>query len=161
ARPRWPMIVLETPKGWTGPKVVDGVQVEGTWRAHQVPLAELASRPGHLRMLEEWMRSYEPAALFGADGSPVQQLRELIPQGDRRLGATAYANGGRLLQHLQLPDVREFAFQVKSPGAQMGESTRILGTWLREVFRLNAKSRNFRMFGPDETASNRLDAVFE
>jgi xylulose-5-phosphate/fructose-6-phosphate phosphoketolase len=161
ARPRWPMIVLESPKGWTGPKIVDGLQVEGTWRAHQVPLAELATRPGHLRMLEEWMRSYEPAALFGTDGSPAPRLRELIPRGDRRLGATPYANGGRLLQHLHLPDVREFAFKVKGPGAEMGESTRILGTWLREVFRLNAQSRNFRMFGPDETASNRLDAVLE
>ena len=161
SRPRWPMIVLQSPKGWTGPKIVDGLQVEGTWRAHQVPLSELASKPGHLRMLEEWLRSYAPEELFDADGAPRAFLRELSPAGTKRIGTNPHANGGLLLRHLHLPEVRQFAFDVKEPGAASGESTRILGKYLREVFELNAGSRNFRMFGPDETASNRLDAVFE
>ena len=161
SRPRWPMIVLESPKGWTGPKVVDGQQVEGTWRAHQVPLSELASKPGHLRMLEEWLRSYAPEELFEADGAPRAFLREFSPGGTKRIGTNPHANGGLLLRRLHLPEVRRFAFDVKEPGAAAGESTRILGKYLREVFELNESSRNFRMFGPDETASNRLDAVFE
>ena len=161
ARPRWPMIVLQSPKGWTGPRKVDGKQVEGTWRAHQVPLAELATQPSHLHMLEEWLRSYEPQELFDASGAPRPQLQELIPAGERRMGSNPHANGGLLLRDLRLPDYREYAVKVTRPGAVSAESTRILGNYLREVFVLNADSRNFRMFGPDETASNRLDAVFE
>ena len=160
-RPRWPMIVLESPKGWTGPRIVDGLQVEGTWRAHQVPLSGLAAKPGHLRMLEEWMRSYRPQELFDATGAPVASLRELIPPGERRMGSNPRANGGLLLRDLQLPDHRAYALDVKHPGRTYGESTRVLGSYLRDVFKVNAHARNFRMFGPDETASNRLDAVFE
>ena len=158
-RPRWPMIVLQTPKGWTGPRVVDGVQVEGTWRAHQVPLSGLAKNPAHLRMLEEWLRSYHPAELFDADGAPRPQLLELIPKGTRRMGCNPHTNGGLLLADLELPPIADFAVKVPKPGAQMAESTRILGRWLRELFNRNA--RTFRLFGPDETASNRLDDVFE
>ena len=160
-RPRWPLIVLQTPKGWTGPKKVDGKQVEGTWRAHQVPLAELASNPAHLRMLEEWMRSYEPAELFEDSGTPRAVLKELVPSGVRRMGLNPHANGGLLLRELRLPDYRQYAVDLRRPGALQAESTRLLGTYLRDVFRLNAQTRNFRMFGPDETSSNRLDAVFE
>ncbi|HEY4213500.1 MAG TPA: phosphoketolase family protein [Steroidobacteraceae bacterium] len=160
-RPRWPMIVLQSPKGWTGPKKVDGVQIEGTWRAHQVPLSELATKPAHVRLLEEWLRSYDPEELFEADGSPRAFLRELSPAGPRRIGSNPNANGGLLLRHLDLPDITEFAFDVQQPGRAFGESTRILGKYLRELFRRNESARNFRLFGPDETASNRLDAVFE
>jgi xylulose-5-phosphate/fructose-6-phosphate phosphoketolase len=160
-RARWPMIVLQSPKGWTGPRKVDGKQVEGTWRAHQVPLAELASKPAHLRMLEEWMRSYEPEELFDTNGAPRPQLRELVPAGPKRMGSNPHANGGLLLRDLRLPDYRKYAVEVTRPGATSAESTRVLGNYLREVFTLNADCRNFRMFGPDETASNRLDAVFE
>ena len=160
-RPRWPLIVLESPKGWTGPKIVDGKQVEGTWRAHQVPLSELASKPQHLRMLEEWMRSYRPEELFDAQGAPVPALLELVPPGERRMGSNPRANGGLLLRELQLPDHRAYALDVQHPGKTSGESTRVFGTYLRDVFKLNRSARNFRMFGPDETASNRLDAVFE
>ena len=160
-RPRWPLIVLQTPKGWTGPKKVDGKQVEGTWRAHQVPLAELASNPAHLRMLEEWMRSYEPTELFEDSGTPRAVLKELVPSGVRRMGLNPHANGGLLLRELRLPDYRQYAVDLPRPGALQAESTRLLGKYLRDVFRLNAQTRNFRMFGPDETSSNRLDAVFE
>jgi xylulose-5-phosphate/fructose-6-phosphate phosphoketolase len=160
-RPRWPLIVLQSPKGWTGPREVDGKRVEGTWRAHQVPLAELASKPAHLRMLEEWMRSYQPQELFAEDGSPRPLLRELVPAGTRRMGSNPHANGGLLLRDLRLPDPRKHAAEVASPGATSAESTRLLGRYLREVFTLNADTRNFRMFGPDETSSNRLDDVFE
>ena len=161
ARPRWPMIVLQSPKGWTGPKKVDGVQVEGTWRAHQVPLSELATKPAHVRLLEEWLRSYDPEELFETDGSPKAFLRELSPAGPRRLGSNPNANGGLLLRNLDLPGIHDFAFDVQQPGSAFGESTRILGKYLAEVFRRNDAARNFRLFGPDETASNRLDAVFE
>jgi xylulose-5-phosphate/fructose-6-phosphate phosphoketolase len=160
-RPRWPMIVLESPKGWTGPKVVDGQKVEGTWRAHQVPLAGLASNPEHLRMLEQWLRSYHPEELFDDEGAPVPLVRESSPAGARRMGANPHANGGTLLRDLDLPDIRKYAARVTRPGADMAESTRLLGAWLRDVFRLNAEASNFRMWGPDETSSNRLDAVFE
>jgi xylulose-5-phosphate/fructose-6-phosphate phosphoketolase len=159
--PRWPMIVLQSPKGWTGPKVVDGLRVEGTWRAHQVPLAELAAKPAHLRMLEQWMRSYEPQELFDDHGAPRALLKELIPPGTRRMGSNPHANGGLLLRELILPDHRQFATEVPRPGGMTAESTRILGDYLREVFTLNAQTRNFRMFAPDETSSNRLDAVFQ
>jgi xylulose-5-phosphate/fructose-6-phosphate phosphoketolase len=160
-RPRWPMIVLESPKGWTGPKYVDGKKVEGTWRAHQVPLAELATNPEHVRLLEEWLRSYRPQELFDEHGAPRQQLRDLIPKGPRRMGSNPHANGGLLMRELRLPPIRGCAVDVQRPGAHFAESTRILGTWLRDVFKLNAETRNFRLFGPDETSSNRLDAVFE
>ena len=160
-RPRWPMIVLQTPKGWTGPRMVDGVQVEGTWRAHQVPLAGLATNPAHLRMLEDWLRSYRPAELFDAQGAPQPQILELAPKGARRMGFNPHANGGLLLAELTLPPVAAYAVDVPKAGVKMGESTRVLGKWLREVFKNSAAARNFRLFGPDETSSNRLDAVFE
>ena len=159
-RPRWPMIVLQTPKGWTGPKVVDGLQVEGTWRAHQVPLAELATNPTHLRMLEEWLRSYRPAELFDAEGAPRPQILELVPKGPRRMGSNPHANGGLLLAELTLPPIADYAVKVEQPGSTTAESTRVLGKWLRDVFKENVRARNFRLFGPDETASNRLDDVF-
>ncbi|HEY3785868.1 MAG TPA: phosphoketolase family protein [Steroidobacteraceae bacterium] len=160
-RPRWPMIVLRSPKGWTGPRVVDGQQVEGTWRAHQVPLAGLATNPQHLRMLEEWLRSYRPAELFDEKGAPRPLLRELCPAGARRMGANPHANGGVLLRDLDLPNIRKHAVNVSRPGAQQGEATRVLGGYLREIFERNAGSGNFRLWGPDETSSNRLDEVFE
>ena len=160
-RPRWPMIVLQSPKGWTGPKMVDGVQVEGTWRAHQVPLAEVSTNPAHLRQLEEWMRSYHPEELFDSSGAPRSHVLELAPQGARRMGSNPHANGGARAPHLELPAIAAFAVPVERPGASTAEATRVLGRWLRELLRSNAAARNFRLFGPDETASNRLDAVFE
>ena len=160
-RPRWPLIVLQTPKGWTGPKLVDGKQVEGTFRAHQVPLAEVRTNPGHLKMLEEWMRSYRPEELFDYAGRLKPELAELAPQGARRMGANPHTNGGALLRDLKIPDFREYAVKVPSPGAVDGEDTRVLGAFLRDVIKLNQKPRTFRIFGPDETASNRLTAVFE
>jgi xylulose-5-phosphate/fructose-6-phosphate phosphoketolase len=159
ARPRWPMIVLQTLKGWTGPRQVDGVQVEGTWRAHQVPIAEVRNNPAHLQQLEAWMRSYRPEELFDADGAPVRLLAELPPRGERRMSANPHANGGLLLQDLELPDFRDYAVEVRQPGVASAEPTRVLGTWLRDVVRRNPSS--FRLFGPDETESNRLGAVFE
>jgi xylulose-5-phosphate/fructose-6-phosphate phosphoketolase len=160
-RPLWPMIVLESPKGWTGPKVVDGVQVEGTFRAHQVPLAELGTKPDHLRMLEEWMKSYHPRELFDGSGRLVPELAEMAPKGTRRMGANPHANGGLLLRDLGLPDFRSYAVDVPQPGKEVSEATRVLGNVLRDVLKLNDQSHNFRVFGPDETASNRLNAVFE
>jgi xylulose-5-phosphate/fructose-6-phosphate phosphoketolase len=160
-RPRWPMIVLNTPKGWTGPAIVDGKKVEGTFRSHQVPLAGLASSPAHLRMLEEWMRGYRPDELFDEKGKLIPELAELAPTGAQRMGANPHANGGVLLKDLVLPDFRDYAVDVRSPGQSDGEATRVTGRFLRDVIRLNADTRNFRMVGPDETASNRLDAVFE
>jgi xylulose-5-phosphate/fructose-6-phosphate phosphoketolase len=160
-RPRWPMIVLVSPKGWTGPKEVDGKPTEGSWRSHQVPLAEVATRPEHLVLLEQWMRSYGPAELFDADGRPRAELLELAPHGARRMGANPRANGGLLLRDLQMPDFREHAVDVPRPGAAQGEATRVMGAFLRDVMKGNAESRNFRVFGPDETASNRLGALFE
>jgi xylulose-5-phosphate/fructose-6-phosphate phosphoketolase len=160
-RPRWPMIVLRTPKGWTGPKEVDGLPVEGTWRAHQVPLAGLRENPEHMAQLEAWMRSYRPEELFDEDGRPVASIAELAPQGDRRMGANPHANGGLLLKDLRLPDFRRYALAVPSPGTVYGEATRTLGKFLRDTMRLNMPAANFRVFGPDETASNRLEALFE
>jgi xylulose-5-phosphate/fructose-6-phosphate phosphoketolase len=160
-RPTWPMIVLDTPKGWTGPEYVDGKKIEGTFRSHQVPLAGLASNPAHLRMLEEWMRSYEPEELFDAEGRLIPELAALAPEGARRMGANPHANGGLLLEPLDLPDFRDYAVSVGKPGSADGESTRIMGRMLRDVIARNAAARNFRMVGPDETTSNRLDAVFE
>jgi len=159
-RPRWPMLVLETPKGWTGPKTVDGLQVEGTWRAHQVPLAGVRSNPQHLRQLEDWLRSYEPAELFDASGAPRPHVRTLAPSGTRRMGSNPHANGG-LRSPLELPPIAEFAVTVERPGQDSCEPTRLLGRWLRGVFHRNAETRNFRLFAPDEASSNRLDAVFE
>jgi xylulose-5-phosphate/fructose-6-phosphate phosphoketolase len=160
-RPQWPMLVLRTPKGWTGPKVVDGKQIEGTFRAHQVPLADLAEKPGHLKMLEDWMKSYKPEELFDEHGKLIAELAELAPKGARRMGANPHANGGELLRDLCMPDFRKYAIEVKRPGAVRAESARVLGGFIRDVMKLNLESRNFRVFGPDETSSNRLDAVFE
>jgi xylulose-5-phosphate/fructose-6-phosphate phosphoketolase len=158
-RARWPMIVLRTPKGWTGPKQVDGLQVEGSFRSHQVPLAEVRSNPEHLAMLEAWMRSYRPEELFDERGAFISELASLPPTGDRRMSANPHANGGELLQDLSLPDFREYAVEVALPGKTSSEATRVLGTFLRDVIRRNPNA--FRLFGPDETASNRLSAVFE
>jgi xylulose-5-phosphate/fructose-6-phosphate phosphoketolase len=160
-RPLWPMIVLESPKGWTGPKVVDGVQVEGTFRAHQVPLSELATKPDHLRMLEEWMKSYKPQELFDSNGTFIPELAEMAPKGTRRMGANPHANGGLLLRELHLPDFRSYAVNVPKHGTEIAEATRVLGEMLRDVLKLNDAFHNFRIFGPDETASNRLTAVFD
>jgi xylulose-5-phosphate/fructose-6-phosphate phosphoketolase len=157
-RPRWPMIVLRTPKGWTCPKEVDGVQVEGTWRSHQVPVSAARENPEHLRILEAWLHSYRPEELFDEDGRLVPELAELAPQGDRRMSANQHTNGGLLLRDLDLPDFREYAVPVEEPGTTSSEATRVLGGFLRDVITRN--SENFRLFGPDETASNRLDDVF-
>ncbi|MGC2530151.1 MAG: phosphoketolase family protein, partial [Candidatus Acidiferrum sp.] len=159
--PTWPMIVMRTPKGWTGPKVVDGKPVEGTWRAHQVPIADFAKKPEHLKQLEEWMKSYKPEELFDKDGTLVPELAELAPAGDRRMGANPHANGGILLRKLAMPDFREYAVKVSKPGTENAEATRVLGHLLRDVMRLNEGAKNFRVFGPDETASNRLEALYE
>ena len=160
ARPLWPMIVLRTPKGWTGPKVVDGEPVEGTFRAHQVPLAEVRTNPQHLQLLEQWLRSYRPQELFDSVGRLQAELAELAPKGERRMGANPHANGGLLLKDLHMPDFREYAVKVSRPGAVEAEDTRVLGGLLRDVIKLNQTPRTFRLFGPDETLSNRLDAVF-
>ena len=160
-RPQWPMIIFRTPKGWTGPKEVDGLPVEGTWRAHQVPLAELAKYPEHLKMLEHWMKSYRPEELFDNDGKLIPELAELAPKGDRRMGANPHANGGLVLRDLKMPDFRDLAVVVSQPGTVIAESTRILGAFIRDVMKLNLDNRNFRVFGPDETASNRLTQLFD
>ncbi len=159
-RPRWPMIVFQTPKGWTGPKFVDGKPVEGTWRAHQVPIADFKN-PEHLKQLEEWMRSYRPQELFDENGKFREEFAALAPTGRRRMGANPHANGGELLAPLSMPHFRDYAVEVTSPGGVKAEDTRVLGKFLRDVMKLNLASRNFRLFGPDETASNRLDAVYE
>jgi xylulose-5-phosphate/fructose-6-phosphate phosphoketolase len=161
SRPRWPLIVLRTPKGWTGPAEVDGLPVEGTWRAHQVPLPEVRTNPAHLRQLEDWLRSYRPEELFDAGGRPLPDLLGLVPRGDLRLGASPHANGGLLRRDLLLPDFRDYAAPVPAPGRHVSEPTRVLGRLLRDVMRLNAGPQNFRIFGPDETESNRLNAVLE
>jgi len=158
-RPRWPMVVFRTPKGWTGPKFVDGKPVEGTWRAHQVPIADF-EKPQHVAQLEAWMKSYRPSELFDADGKFREEIAALAPTGRRRMGANPHANGGELLQSLSLPRFGDYAVKLPAPGAVEAESTRILGQYLRDAFKLNADKRNFRLFGPDETASNRLDAVY-
>jgi xylulose-5-phosphate/fructose-6-phosphate phosphoketolase len=158
-RPRWPAIVLRTPKGWTGPKIVDGLPAEGTWRSHQVPMAEIRTSPEHLAQLEEWLRSYRLEELFDANGTLVEELAALPPRGPRRMSANPHANGGVLLRDLALPDFRDYAVEVPQPGTTSSEATRVLGTYLRDVIRQNPET--FRLFGPDETASNRLSAVFE
>ena len=159
--PSWPMIVLRTPKGWTGPKFVDGKPVEGTWRAHQVPVTDLERKPEHVTVLEQWMKSYKPEELFDTDGKLIPELAELAPKGARRMGSNPHANGGLLLKDLVMPDFRNYAVSVTKPGVQSAESTKVLGTFLRDVMKLNEASGNFRVFGPDETASNRLDALYE
>jgi xylulose-5-phosphate/fructose-6-phosphate phosphoketolase len=161
ARPAWPMIVLRSPKGWTGPKEVDGLKVEGFWRAHQVPIADPRENPDHLALLERWMRSYEPETLFDQAGRLRPELQQLAPAGERRMGANPHANGGLLKRELKLPDYRDYAVEVAQPGGTVGEATRVMGQFLRDVVKLNAEARNFRIMGPDETSSNRLDAVFE
>ena len=160
-RPRWPMIVLNSPKGWTGPKMVDGLQVEGTFRAHQVPLSDPATHPEHLKLLEDWLRSYRPEELFDEQGRLKAELAELAPQGQRRMGANPHANGGMLLRDLRMPDFRDYAADVPSPGAPGIGDTHVLGPFLRDVAKLNGQQRNFRVFGPDETLSNGLEALFE
>jgi xylulose-5-phosphate/fructose-6-phosphate phosphoketolase len=160
-RPTWPMIVLQTPKGWTGPKEVDGLPAEGTWRAHQVPLAEIRTNPAHLRQLEEWLRSYQPEQLFDAHGRLVKEIAALAPSGARRMSANPHANGGELLADLRLPDFREYAVPVAQPGDANAEATRVLGIFLRDVVRRNGDRRNFRVVAPDELASNRLGAILE
>ena len=160
-RPAWPMIILRTPKGWTGPKEVDGLKTEGSWRSHQVPLANLQKNPQHLQMLEQWLKSYRPQELFDETGKLVADVAEMAPKGNRRMGANPHANGGLLLRELELPDFRAYAVSVTAPGSVMAEATRQTGMFLRDVLKANAASANFRVFGPDETASNRLAAVFE
>ncbi|WP_341528144.1 phosphoketolase family protein [Nostoc sp. UHCC 0302] len=160
-RPQWPMIVLRTPKGWTGPKEVDGKKTEGYWRSHQVPFGELSKKPEHIKLLEEWMKSYKPEELFDTNGKLIPELAELAPKGYRRMGDNPHANGGILLRDLRIPDFREYAVDVSQPGKVEAEATRVTGKFLRDVMKLNLESRNFRVFGPDETQSNRLDAIFE
>jgi xylulose-5-phosphate/fructose-6-phosphate phosphoketolase len=160
-RPAWPMIVLRTPKGWTGPRVVDGLPVEGTWRAHQVPLAGVRTNEDHLRQLEDWMRSYRPEELFEADGRPVQSLLDLAPSPQLRMGSSPHANGGMLARDLELPPVQKYAVPVDVPGATDGEPTKVFAGFLRDTFSANEKYHNLRIVGPDETESNRLGAVYE
>jgi xylulose-5-phosphate/fructose-6-phosphate phosphoketolase len=159
SRPRWPMLILRTPKGWTGPKEVDGLPVEGTFRAHQVPIAEVRENPEHLRLLEEWLRSYRPQELFDGEGRLIDELAQLAPKGDRRMSANPRSNGGLLVRDLNLPDFRQYGAAVPGPGTTSAEATRVLGVFLRDVIKANPD--NFRLFGPDETTSNRLNAVFE
>jgi len=160
-RPRWPMLVMVTPKGWTGPKEVDGVPIEGTWRAHQVPLTDFVEKPAHVQILEDWMRSYRPDELFDDTGRIVPEVAQLAPCRLRRMGANPHANGGLLLKDLRMPDFRDYAVKFEKPGTVLAEATRVLGDLLRDVMKFNADARNFRVVGPDETASNRLSALFE
>src|SRR5262249_10764442 len=159
-RPRWPMIVLRTPKGWTCPKEIDGKPTEGSWRAHQVPMGDM-DKPGHVQILEQWMKSYRPTELFDDQGRLRRELAELPPRGDRRMSAKPYANGGLLLRDLKLPDFREYAVKVATPGAATAEATRVMGRFLRDVMALNMETRNFRLFSPDENNSNRWQDVLE
>ncbi|SCY70143.1 xylulose-5-phosphate/fructose-6-phosphate phosphoketolase [Nitrosospira sp. Nl5] len=159
--PRWPMIILRSPKGWTCPKEVDGKKIEDSSRSHQVPLSEIGSKPQHLKLLEEWMKSYKPEELFDKEGAPVPELMALAPRGERRMGANPHANGGRLLKDLEMPDFHDYAVAVPKPGLVVGEATREMGKFLRDVMKLNLENRNFRVMAPDETSSNRLNALFE
>ena len=160
-RPQWPMIVMKTPKGWTGPKEVDGLKTEDYWRSHQVPMAELATKPDHIRVLEEWMKSYHVEELFDENGTLIPELKALAPEGERRMGANPHANGGLKLRELRMPDFRDYALDVERPGQSFAEATRVVGDFLRDVMRKNLEHKNFRMFSPDEHASNRLAASFE
>ena len=159
--PQWPMIVLRTPKGWTGPKFVDGKKAEGYWRSHQVPFSDMNPKSGHIQLLEDWMKSYKPEDLFDKNGRLLRELADLAPRGKRRMGANPHANGGILLRDLRLPDFRKYAVKVTQPGTQEVESARVMGVFLRDVMKQNMTSKNFRVFGPDETASNRLGAVLD
>jgi xylulose-5-phosphate/fructose-6-phosphate phosphoketolase len=160
-RPRWPMIILRTPKGWTGPKEVDGLKTEDSWRSHQVPFAEMAEKPDHVRLLQKWMKSYKPKELFDDNGKLIPKLAELAPKGERRMGANPHANGGILLKDLKMPDFRDYAVKVPKPGQVTAEATRVMGAFLRDIMKFNKEQRNFRVMGPDETASNRLGALFD
>jgi len=160
-RPIWPMIILKTPKGWTGPKEVDGLKTEGFWRSHQVPFAEMATRPDHVKLLESWMRSYRPEELFDANGELKLEIAALAPEGARRMSANPHANGGLLMRELDLPDIGDYEVKVDEPGERSAEATTVMAAYLRDVLRASAARRNFRLFGPDETASNRLSHVFE
>ena len=160
-RPSWPMLILKSPKGWTGPKEVDGKPVEGTWRSHQVPVDDVRKNPAHLKILEDWLRSYKPEELFDKDGKVRDEITSLAPKGRRRMGMNPHANGGLLLEPLTMPHFRDYAVKIDHPGTVEAEATRVLGRFLRDVLKLNEEKRNFRIMGPDETASNRLDAVFE
>jgi xylulose-5-phosphate/fructose-6-phosphate phosphoketolase len=160
-RPRWPMIVLRSPKGWTGPREVDGKKTEDFWRSHQVPFSGLQNNPRYIDLLKYWMESYEPDRLFDDEGRPVQDILDIVPQGERRMSANPHTNGGAVLKALRLPDFRDYAVAVERPGTRFAEATRVLGGFLRDVMQRNREQRNFRLFGPDETASNRLDAVFD
>lgn len=159
--PLWPVIILRSPKGWTGPEEVDGKKTEGYWRSHQVPLAKIGSNPQHLKLLEDWMKSYKPEELFDDKGALVPELAALAPKGERRMGANPHANGGKLLKDLEMPDFRDYAIAVSAPGTVLGEATREMGKFLRDIMKLNLGNRNFRVMGPDETTSNRLDALLE
>lgn len=161
SRPCWPVLVLRTPKGWTGPALVDGQKTEGSWRSHQVPFSKMQGSPEHLALLEAWLRSYKPEELFDESGRLIPKISELAPSGQRRMGSNPHANGGLLLRDLKLPDFRNYALELPQPGQLTGEATRTLGVYLAEVMRLNQSHRNFRVVGPDETASNRLDGLFE
>jgi xylulose-5-phosphate/fructose-6-phosphate phosphoketolase len=154
-RPRWPMIVLRTPKGWTCPKEIDRRRTEGYWRAHQVPMGEMHENPAHVRILEDWMKSYQPTELFDDCGQLRPELADVPPRGMRRMSANPHANGGLLLRELRLPNFRDYAVDVTAPGVVTAESTRVMGRFLRDVMKLNMDSRNFRLFSPDESNSNR------
>jgi xylulose-5-phosphate/fructose-6-phosphate phosphoketolase len=160
-RPCWPMIVLRSPKGWTGPKEVDGKKTEDSWRSHQVPFAEMATKKDHIQLLEKWMKSYKPEELFDETGKLIPELAELAPKGERRMGSNPHANGGLLLKDLKMPDFQDYAVEVSKPGKVVAEATRVMGSFLRDVMKRNMNNRNFLVFGPDETASNRLGALFE
>jgi len=160
-RSPFPMIILRTPKGWTGPKEVDGKKTEGFWRSHQVPFGEIATKPAHLKLLEQWMQSYKPEELFDSNGTLIPELAELAPKGQRRMGDNPHANGGVLLRDLKMPDFKNYAVEVDKPGAVVAEATKVMGKFLRDVMKLNSERHNFRIVGPDETESNRLGAVFE
>jgi xylulose-5-phosphate/fructose-6-phosphate phosphoketolase len=160
-RPKWPMIILRTPKGWTGPKEVEGLKTEDFWRSHQVPIADIQAKPERVKLLEDWMKSYKPQELFDSDGRLIPELQELSPKRDHRMGANPHANGGRLLRQLKMPDFRDYAVDVSEPGQVTSEAPRVMAQLLRDIMKLNKDQRNFRIFGPDETASNRLSPVFE
>jgi len=160
-RPQSPMIILRSPKGWTGPEEVDGNKTEDYWRSHQVPFAEMASKPEHIKLLEEWMKSYKPEEVFNENGKLIDELAELAPKGQRRMGDNPDANGGILLRDLKMPELRNYTVEVPKPGVTITEATRVMGKFLRDVIKLNLESRNFRMVGPDETASNRLGDAFD
>lgn len=160
-RPQWPMIILRSPKGWTGPKEVNGKKTEDSWRSHQVPFADMATNAEHLKLLEEWLKSYKPSELFDETGKLIPELAELAPKGTRRMGDNPHTNGGAVLQDLKMPDFKDYAVQVLKPGTATAEATRVSGQFLRDVMKLNQKQRNFRVFGPDETASNRLGDIFQ